>query len=148
MISLFFFLRQRDNRERVWSQAIADSRQYRVSHGSVLERTWAHKRMVCGEKGGKTLASRLQDKSLSTETRSAEKGEEEGTWCCFFSFGFVAVVPNTKLAKRYRYLSKTLSDSLMINHKPFSMYLQLILLLPCVTTLFILPSQKKEMNSR
>ena len=30
-----------------------------------------------------------------TETRSAdlEKGEEEGTSCCFFSFGFVAVVP-------------------------------------------------------
>ena len=26
----------------------------------------------------------VQDKSLLTETRSAEKGEEEGTWCCFF----------------------------------------------------------------
>ena len=69
----------------------------------------------------------VQDKSLLTETRSAEKGEEEGTWCCYFSFGFVAFVPNTKLAKRSRYLSKTLSDSLMINYKPFWMYLQLIL---------------------
>ena len=45
-----------------------------------------------------------------------------------FSFGFVAVVPNTKLAKRSRYLSKTFYDSLMINNKPFWMYLQLILL--------------------
>ena len=56
----------------------------------------------------KKAGKHLQDKSLSTETRSAEKGEEKGTWCCFFYFGFVAVVPNTKLAKRSRYLSKTL----------------------------------------
>ena len=76
----------------------------------------------------KKAGKRMQDKSLLTETRSAEKEEEEGTWCCFFSFVFVAVVPNTKLAKRSRYLSKTLSDSLMINYKPFWMYLQLILL--------------------
>ena len=75
----------------------------------------------------KKAGKRVQDKSLLTETRSAEKGEEEGTWCCYFSFGFVAFVPNTKPAKRSRYLSKTLSDSLMINYKPFWMYLQLIL---------------------
>ena len=53
----------------------------------------------------KKVGKRMQDKSLLTETRSAEK---EDTWCCFFSFGFVAVVPNTKLAKKSRYLSKTL----------------------------------------
>ena len=50
-----------------------------------------------------------------------------------------------------------------MNNKPFWMYLQLILLgqeriphslltpiilFSCVTTLYILPSQKKEMNSR
>ena len=52
----------------------------------------------------KKAGKRLQDKSLSTETRSAEKGEEEGTWCCFFYFGFVAVVPNTKLAKTLKTL--------------------------------------------
>ena len=56
----------------------------------------------------------------------------------FFSFGFVAVVPNSKLAKRSRYLSETL----------FTTYHTRIILLPCVTTLFILPSQKKEVNSR
>ena len=63
-------------------------------------------RWYAAKKAGK----RVQDKSKSllTETRSAAKGEEEGTWCCFFPFGFVAVVPNTKLAKRSRYLSKTL----------------------------------------
>ena len=93
----------------------------------------------------------MQDKSLLTPVDRDEKRRERrgGRYVVLlFSFGFVGVVPNTKLAKRYRYLSKTLSDSLMINHKPFWMYLQLILLLPCVTTLFILPSQKKEMNSR
>ena len=29
-----------------------------------------------------------------------ERVEKEDTWCCFFSFGFVAVVSNTKLAKK------------------------------------------------
>ena len=29
-----------------------------------------------------------------------ERVEKEDTWCCFFSFSFVAVVSNTKLAKK------------------------------------------------
>ena len=115
---------------------------------AVMVPSLKERRRTNGWYAAKKAGKGVQDKSLLTETRSAEKGEEEGTWCCIFSFGFVAFVPNTKPAKRSRYLSKTLSDSLMINHKPFWMYLQLILLLPCVTTLFILPSQKKEMNSR
>ena len=66
------------------------------------------RRRTNGCYAAKKAGKRVQDKSLLTETRSAEKREEEGMWCCFFPFGFVAVVPNTKLAKRSRYLSKTL----------------------------------------
>ena len=78
----------------------------------------------------KKAGKHVQDKRLLTETSSAEKGEEEDTWRCFFSFGFVAVVPNTKLAKRSRYLSKNslrqLDDSqlfrALVSMHPLSQY--------------------------
>ena len=85
-----------------------DSRQYRVSRESVMVPSLKERWRTNGWYVAKKVGKRVQDKSLLTETRNAEKGEEEGTWCCFFPFGFVAVVPNTKLAKRSRYLSKTL----------------------------------------
>ena len=49
------------------------------------------KKILCGKKKKQSMSwtakkagKRVQYKSLVTETRSAEKGEEEGTWCCFF----------------------------------------------------------------